>query len=227
MNAVASQSDYRDSAENHLKTAFDRSFVLGLADHLSSKRDEGKSLYAVGTCYSVPKDITLTPSSADDFLRRTHLHLLQHLAGNRRTNRPWFRAIEPEMHSFLDIPASKPKDHQAFRTHLHHSPFHHHGILAAHPRHTEKLNLLADKAHAAAFVQGCPPRCHLQSLDVQPIGATRNDLIKIADYSSYHARKFFHTAQWDEMYRAFPKSDSEYRKRLGNRKCNLSDIRKA
>jgi hypothetical protein len=207
----ASQSDYRDSTENHQNGKPACTIVRDLANHFSKLRSvHGKHLYFLSTTYRSPRDNLLTAPSANQLLRKFHICLLEHLAGSRRTGRPWFRAIEPQLHAFLDIPNSKPKQRTHFTTRFINSLFHHHSILVADPRHAPILDVLTDPVISEAITQQWVPRCHLLSLDIQPIGPNETDLAKVVDYATHHARKFFHTDKWDEMYLAFPKSDSEF-----------------
>src|SRR5581483_10558131 len=74
-----------------------------------AQRVAGRTLYFLGTTYTQPRGRELTVALANEALERTWRKLLQHLAGNRRFERPWFRKIEPIMMAFVDIPGSKPK----------------------------------------------------------------------------------------------------------------------
>ena len=126
-----SQTDYRGSSDSKPNTQSE-CFVETLTQYFSNLRThENKSLYFLGTSYDAPPNDLLTPRQANNSLKHFHLCLLDYLAGASRINRPWFRRIEPAMHSFTDIPASKTKNYQMHRTHLRCSSFHHHSILVA------------------------------------------------------------------------------------------------
>ena len=200
-----------------------------------------KTLYNVTTTYPASRDFPLTPVTANYYLKRFHRCLLTYLADSRNIQRAWFRAIEPMMYSFLDIPNSKPKNEK--RISRHDSSFHHHSILIASPEHASKLDALTDRVRAALFVESHrwsrpketeestsitdavrrKPRklsCTLKSLKVQRVGSTLADITKVTDYASHYARNRLADT---EMMQVFPISHSEFKS--NNRVPTANELR--
>jgi len=77
------------------------------------------------------------------------------------------------------------------------------GFWRAFKKHQEKLDgLMCDQDFLNKIMLGA----NVRTIDVQKIPSTEADLIKVVDYSSYHANRF----QSDMNYVVFPKSFSEY-----------------
>jgi hypothetical protein len=194
-------------------------FVRELAQSLDRKRlERGKLLYYVTVTYTESKEFPITLNAANRFLRCFHLRLLEYLAGSSRFHRPWFRAIEPELHAFIDVPGSKPlRTFRKLTVPTRESTFHHHIVAVVDERHRVKFDeLVNDPTVLSASVRDC----RIRTVHVLPIDPTLRDVTRVVDYSSRHARKFLDKSQrndeparksqrydlpeWDDMYLPFP-----------------------
>lgn len=174
---------------------------------------ENKTPYFVTTVYSDNKEFPLTPPKAKQRIDNFFLCLLSYLADTRNYNRKWFREIQPEMFSFLDVPGSKNKKNKCIRVPVHSSSYHHHSILLANECHVGKLDALLDKSMADNFRLMARNKCFITSLDVQRIKNTRSDILRVTDYCGGHAKQYFKT-DWDNWFQMFPKSRSEFQRKV-------------
>lgn len=172
--------------------------------------NQDRSLYLITITYNEPKNGELTFTLANKNLERLWRRLLQELSGRRHFERSWFRKIEPTMFSFVDVPNSKAKNLKVGSIPVHASTVHHHSIIACHEDHVAKMDTLTDSSVADAWMDLIKEDCHLRSLHVKRIGPTRADIHRVVDYVTIHARRFWNRQEWDEVYRVFPKSSSEY-----------------
>jgi hypothetical protein len=196
-------------------------FVRELAQSLDRKRlERGKLLYFVTVTYSESKEFPITLSAANRFLRCFHLKLLEYLAGSSRFHRPWFRAIEPELHAFVDVPGSKPlRTLRKLSVPTRASTFHHHIVAVVDERHRAKFDELVKDP---TVLSACVRDCRIRTVHVLPIDPTLRDVTRVVDYSSRHARKLlekssrdnerasksqkYNVPEWDDMYLLFPRA---------------------
>jgi len=190
---------------------FCRDIVRDLADNFHEKRErDGKSVYFMTLTYTEPRDMTLCTRHANDNFRTFHVRLLDYLAGSTRISRPWFRKIEPEIHAFIDVPNSKRKARRHLSKSTRTSSIHHHALVLCDSSHRVKFDALTDPIAAAGFAAALPFSCHVRTLNIQPVGSSLSDVVRVVDYSTQYARGYFSKPEWQDMYRVFPISSSEF-----------------
>ncbi len=188
-----------------------RDIVRDLADNFHEKCErDRKSAYFITLTSPEARDTTLTAWQANGNFQKFHVRLLEHLAGSSRISRPWFRKIEHVIHAFIDIPNSKRKARRHLSKSARTSTIHHHAVVLCDSSHREQLDTLVDPIAAMGFVAALPYSCHVRTLNVQPIGRSLSDVVRVVDYSTQYARSHFSKPEWQDVYRVFPISSSEF-----------------
>lgn len=186
-----------------VKLPIAKRFVHDLAAAIHEKRLEGKALYSLSVTYTESKEFPITQDAANRYFQSFHHQLLQHLAGTRHIERNRFRAIDPEIHAFVDIPASKPKSAGTIPTRL--STFHHHAVLIADQSHRAKLDELMNQTGSSQlFANTVGQLCRVRSFHIVPIGPDFRDITRVVDYASSHARRSLGKDAWDSSYIVLP-----------------------
>lgn len=190
------------------QTQTDRDVVLAwtktIRDHAREKK---RKIFFITITYKEPNDHPVTAAAASNHLKRFHLHFARKLCNTRHLEYDRFRKIEPILLAFIDVPGSKPKHYNSHTVPQQDSTFHHHCILIADDSYVDQLDALTDDAAANACARELSEHCNIRTLNVQHVSETQDDLIRVVDYCTYHARK----RSDEHAFQVFPISKSEHK----------------
>ena len=206
------------SAASASETPSDRNrMVLEFTEYFFNHYLSGRHLFFATTTYKVSEGFTLSPRAASRNLSAFYVALLQQVIHPHYWNRRRNWSHQPEVHAFLDVPASKRKDKLSIAK----SPrdasddYHHHMIVVAAEFASKGLTDLCHSAESREELIGRRPEAHVKTFDIQRIVPDFNSIAKCVDYASDYAQKLRRSSRtYENSYEVFPISNSERISRL-------------